>query len=69
MSDAKLKYIAVVEECLQKDRFPLVFGELRGGDGQLMKDAVFSNIRSSGNCEKSFDTIEHLKDKVIADNK
>lgn len=69
MCDAKSNYAARVEECLHKDRIPLVFGELRGSDEQLMKDTVFSSARRSGKFEKSFGTIEHLKDKVVADNK
>ena len=69
MRDTKSKYTEIVQEFLHKDRLPLIAGEARGYDDQLMKDVAFSSAWDSSKCEEPLGIVEHLINKVIADNK
>jgi hypothetical protein len=69
MFDAKSTYAEIAQECLNKDRMPLIFGEARGYDEQLMKDVVFSSIWDSSKCKEPLGIFEHLINKIVTDNK
>lgn len=61
MCAAKLKYAELVQECLGEDHMPLIIGEIRGYDEQLMKDVVFSSAVDSSKCKESFGILQRLQ--------
>jgi|GEM_PF-7011237 len=69
MHDAKTKYSEIIQKCLQQNCEPLIVGELRGYDAELMEKVVFSSTWDTSNCKKSLGIIEHLVNKIVADNK
>jgi len=69
MIDAKMKYKEAVARCLQTDDSPIMSGEIKGYNKELVESLIVPSTWSFHNANKSFGILKRLKSKIITNDK